>query len=59
MERDVQSARTGVRSRQQLSYQYRLSKRSELQFFFDNDGVNSTRSNVRVQAMGAGIRHDF
>ncbi len=57
--REVQSSLTGIRNRQQLSYQYFLSKRSELQFFVDSDGIDSSRSNVRVRAMGMGIRHDF
>ena len=38
MQRDVQSSLTGERKRQQLSYQYFLSKRTELQAFIDNDG---------------------
>ena len=59
MQRDVQSSRTGERDRQQLSYQYFLSKRTDLQAFIDNDGIDSSRSNVRVRAIGAGIRHNF
>jgi predicted porin len=59
LRRDVQGSLTGVRNRQQLSYQYYLSKRTELQFFIDNDGVDSSKSNVRVQAVGTGIRHNF
>jgi predicted porin len=57
--RDVQTSLTGERNRQQLSYQYFLSKRTDLQAFIDNDGVDSSRSNVRVRAIGAGIRHNF
>jgi predicted porin len=59
MERDVQSSLTGKRKRQQLSYQYFLSKRTDLQAFFDNDGIDSSRSNVRVRAIGMGVRHNF
>lgn len=59
MQRDVQSSLTGERDRQQLSYQYYLSKRTDLQAFIDNDGIDSSRSNVRVRAIGAGIRHNF
>ena len=59
MRRDVQTSLEGVRNRQQLSYQYYLSKRTELQFFFDNDDIDSTKSNVRVQALGMGIRHNY
>jgi predicted porin len=59
MQRDVQSSLTGERDRQQLSYQYFLSKRTDLQAFIDNDGIDSSRSNVRVRAIGAGIRHNF
>jgi predicted porin len=57
--RDVQTSLTGERKRTQLSYQYFLSRRTDLQAFFDNDGVDSSRSNVRVRAIGAGIRHNF
>ena len=59
MQRDVQSSLTGERDKQQLSYQYFLSKRTDLQAFIDNDGIDSSRSNVRVRAIGAGIRHNF
>jgi predicted porin len=59
MQRDVQSSLTGVRKRQQFSYQYFLSRRTDLQFFIDNDPIDSSRSNVRVRAVGAGIRHNF
>jgi predicted porin len=58
-QRDVQTSLTGERNRQQLSYQYFLSKRTDLQAFIDNDGIDSSRSNVRVRAIGAGIRHNF
>jgi predicted porin len=58
-QRDVQTSLNGNRKREQLSYQYSLSKRTELQFFYDNDGIDSSRSNVRVRALGAGVRHDF
>ncbi len=57
--REVQTSLTGIRNRQQLCYQYFLSKRTELQFFIDNDGIDSSRTNVRVRATGMGIRHDF
>ncbi len=59
MQRDVQTSLTGERKRQQLSYQYFLSKRTDLQAFIDNDGIDSSRSNVRVRAIGAGVRHNF
>jgi predicted porin len=58
-EREVQSSLTGDRPRQQLSYQYFISKRTDLQAFIDNDEVDSSRSNVRVRAIGAGVRHNF
>ncbi len=57
--RDVQASLSGKRKRQQASYQYALSKRSELQLFVDNDGIDSSRSNVRVRALGMGVKHDF
>jgi predicted porin len=59
MERDVQTSLTGTRKREQLAYTYALSKRTQLQAFYDHDGVDSSRSNVAVRAFGAGIRHDF
>jgi predicted porin len=59
MERAVQTSLSGERKRVQLSYQYFLSRRTDLQAFFDNDGLDSSRSNVRVRAIGMGIRHNF
>lgn len=59
MQRDVQTSLTGKRKRQQLAYTYALSKRTELQAFIDHDGVDSSKPNVAVRAIGAGIRHDF
>jgi predicted porin len=59
MRRDVQTSLSGKRDREQLSYQYFLSKRTDLQAFIDNDGIDSSRSNVRVRAIGLGVRHNF
>ena len=59
MRRDVQTSLTGERNRQQLSYQYYLSKNTDLQAFIDKDGIDSSRSNVRVRAVGMGVRHNF
>ncbi|GKS85666.1 porin [Acidovorax sp. SUPP1855] len=59
MQRDVQASVRGLRKRQQVAYTYALSKRTELQAFFDRDGIDSSRSNVAVRAVGAGVRHDF
>ena len=59
IQRAVQSNLLGQRRRQEMSYQYALSKRTELQAFIDRDGIDSSKSNVRVRAIGAGIRHDF
>lgn len=59
MHRDVQTSLAGERRRWQLGYTYALSKRTELQAFVDRDGVDSSKSNVAVRAVGAGIRHDF
>lgn len=59
MQRDVQANLRGVRKRQQLAYAYALSRRTELQAFVDHDGIDSSRGNVAVRAVGAGIRHDF
>lgn len=59
MQRDVQASLAGKRRRQQLAYTYALSKRTELQAFVDHDGVDSSRTNVAVRAIGAGVRHDF
>lgn len=59
LRRDVQASLAGVRRRQQIGYQYALSRRTELQAFADRDGVDSSKAGVRVRAVGAGIRHDF
>ena len=60
MQRDVQSSLTGKQKRWQAAYIYAMSKRTQFQFFIDNDGVNSaSKTNVKVRAVGAGIRHDF
>lgn len=59
MKRDVQSSLTGVRNRYQVSYQHLLSRRTQLQFFYDNDGIDSSKTNVRVKALGMGVRHNF
>ena len=59
MRRDVQTNLLAARKRQQLAYTYALSKRTQLQAFVDHDGIDSSRSNVSVRAVGAGIRHDF
>ncbi len=59
MQRDVQASAKGLRKRQQLAYTYALSKRTELQAFIDRDGIDSSRGNVAVRVVGAGVRHDF
>jgi predicted porin len=60
MQRDVQSSLTGKQKRWQAAYLYAVSKRTELQFLVDDDGVNSaSRTNVKVRAFGAGVRHNF
>ena len=59
LERDVQNSLTEDRVRQQLSYQYFLFKQTDLQAFIDQDGIDSSRSNVRVKAIGVGLRHNF
>jgi predicted porin len=59
LQRDVQSNLRGQRKRWQAAWLYALSKRTELQAFYDDDGIDSSRSNVRVKALGAGIKHVF
>lgn len=59
LQRDVQSNLRGQRKRWQAAWLYALSKRTELQAFYDNDGIDSSRTNVRVKALGAGIKHVF
>jgi hypothetical protein len=54
LRRDVQASLTGVRRRQQVGYQYALSKRTELQAFADRDGVDSSKAGVKVRAFGGG-----
>lgn len=58
-QRDVQSSLTGVRKKNQLSYQYFLSKQTDLQAFIDKDSVDSSKTNVQVRAIGLGIRQNF
>ena len=58
-QRDVQSSLTGVRKKDQLSYQYFLSKQTDLQAFIDKDSIDSSKSNVQVRAIGLGIRKNF
>lgn len=59
LQRDVQASPAGTRKRVQLAYIHSLSKRTELQAFYDRDGIDSSKSNVAVRAIGAGIRHNF
>lgn len=59
LQRDVQTALTGDRKRWQAAWMYNLSKRTELQAFYDNDGIDSSKKNVRVKALGTGIKHVF
>ncbi|WP_284620140.1 porin [Aquabacterium humicola] len=59
LQRDVQANRSGERKRWQAAWLYALSKRTELQAFADSDGIDSTKSDVRVRAIGAGIKHVF
>ena len=59
MQRDVQANLRGERKHWQAAWLHALSRRTELQAFYDNDGIDSSRSAVRVKAMGAGIRHVF
>ena len=58
-QRDVQASLTGVRKKNQLSYQYYLSKNTDLQAFIDKDSVDSSKTNVQVRAIGLGIRQNF
>jgi hypothetical protein len=58
-QRDVQASLTGVRKKNQLSYQYFLSKQTDLQAFIDKDSVDSSKTNVQVRAIGLGIRQNF
>lgn len=59
MRRDVQAARQGERRRWQAAYTYAFSRRTELQAFVDEDGVDSRRDDVKVRALGLGLRHVF
>ena len=58
-QRDVQASLTGVRKKNQLSYQYFLSKQTDLQAFIDKDSIDSSKTNVQVRAIGLGIRQNF
>ncbi|MBS0453324.1 MAG: porin [Proteobacteria bacterium] len=59
LQRDVQASLVAVRKKQQLGYQYALSKRTELQAFYDRDQVDSTKPDLTVRTVGVGMRHDF
>jgi hypothetical protein len=59
LQRDVLASKTGERKRVQAAWMYALSKRTELQAFVDNDGIDSSKTGVRVRAIGAGIKHVF
>lgn len=59
MRRDVQASRGGERRRWQAAWMYLLSKRTELQVFADHDGIDSSKPNVKVRALGAGLKHVF
>jgi len=59
LQRDVQANLRGERKRWQAAWLYALSKRTELQAFYDNDGIDSSRPHVRVKALGAGVKHVF
>lgn len=59
LQRDVQSSPAGKRKRAQAAWMYALSKNTELQVFFDNDGIDSSKSRVRVRALGAGLKKLF
>jgi predicted porin len=59
LRRDVQASPAGIRNRRQLAYTYALSRRTELQAFYDRDGVDSSKAGAAIRSVGAGIRHDF
>ena len=59
MERAEPGHQRRARQRWQAAWLHALSKRTELQAFYDHDGIDSSRSNVRVKALGAGIKHVF
>ncbi|MDH5856148.1 porin [Lampropedia aestuarii] len=58
-EREVQNSLSSERRRYQLSYVYTLTKRTQLQAYYDRDSVDSSRDNVRINGFGAGILHNF
>ncbi|WP_395699430.1 porin [Aquabacterium sp.] len=59
LQRDVQTSLHGTRRRVQAAWVYALSKRTDLQTFIDSDGIDSSKANVRVRAIGAGLKHVF
>ncbi|SFC60204.1 Outer membrane protein (porin) [Polaromonas sp. OV174] len=59
MNRDLQTSLTADRPKQQLAYTYALSKRSELQAFYDHDKVDSSKPGMDKRVFGVGLRHDF
>ncbi|MES2184811.1 MAG: porin [Pseudomonadota bacterium] len=59
LRRDVQTSLTATRPRQQVAYTYDLSKRTEVQAFYDHDTVDSSKPSANKRVFGLGLRHDF
>lgn len=59
MARDVQSDRNGTLKKWQVSYAYKLTKRTQVYALYDNEDPNSNVANNSVKVFSAGIQHNF
>lgn len=57
--RDVQNNKIAQRKNYQVGYTYQMSKRTQLQAYYDYDGVDSSRQNASKKGLGFGVRHNF
>jgi predicted porin len=59
MARDVQSDRNGTLKKWQASYNYNLTKRTQVYALYDNEDPNSNVVNNTVKTFSVGIQHNF
>lgn len=59
MQRAVQSDVNGKLKKFQVSYAYKLSKRSQVYALYDNENPNSNATNNKIRVLSAGIQHNF
>jgi predicted porin len=59
MQRAVQADRNGQLKKWQASYNFNLSKRTQVYALYDNDDPNSNVANDKIKAFSVGIQHNF